>query len=58
MAFISEDKLFRAEVHIDKSLEVFTVSLISLESRACDIQDDAVSVDQGEKRTRSDTLIS
>jgi hypothetical protein len=53
MAFISEDKLFWAEVHIDKSLEVFTVSLILPESRACDLQDDAVSVDQGKKRMRS-----
>ena len=45
MAFIGEDKLFRAEVSVDESLEVFTVSFISLQSRARDLQD-AVSIDQ------------
>jgi hypothetical protein len=43
MAFVSEDELFRAEVSINEILEVFTVSFISLQSRACDLH--AVSVD-------------
>jgi hypothetical protein len=49
MAFIGKNQLFRAKVGVDESFELFPVLFISLQSKACDLQDMAMSTDRKKK---------